>query len=86
MSIELLVHELGIEEWVVFTGHLSAHQFASHLAGADIGVSPYCGRVEYSGLKLLDYKSAGLADYCFRGKWSTGRITTWFDRLDCSSM
>ena len=34
---------------------------AAYLAQADIGVCPYCGRVEYSGLKLLDYKAAGLA-------------------------
>jgi len=60
-TIELLIHELGIENHIVLTGQLSPHQFAAHLAEADIGVSPYCGRVEYSGLKLLDYKSAGLA-------------------------
>ncbi|MDV7397278.1 glycosyltransferase family 4 protein, partial [Arthrospira platensis SPKY1] len=29
-------------------------------AQADIGVSPYCGWPEFSGLKILDYKAAGL--------------------------
>lgn len=59
-TIEQLVHNLGLEKHVIFTGHLPAQQLAVHLANADIGVSPYCGRVEYSGLKLLDYKAAGL--------------------------
>jgi glycosyltransferase involved in cell wall biosynthesis len=59
--IELLIHDLGIEEHVVLTGYLSPQQLMPYMAGADIGVSPYCGRVEYSGLKLPDYKSAGLA-------------------------
>jgi glycosyltransferase involved in cell wall biosynthesis len=56
-----LVHDLGIEQHVIFTGHLSELDYADLLAQADIGVSPYCGRVEFSGLKLLDYKAAGLA-------------------------
>jgi glycosyltransferase involved in cell wall biosynthesis len=34
---------------------------ASQLAQAHVGVAPYCNRVEFSGLKLLDYKAAGLA-------------------------
>jgi alpha-maltose-1-phosphate synthase len=60
-TIEQMIHELRIEDQVVLPGYLSPQQFATYLAGADIGVSPYCGRVEYSGLKLLDYKAAGLA-------------------------
>lgn len=59
--IKQMVHDLGIRDHVVFTGSLSPVEFAPYLSNADIGVSPYCGRVEYSGLKLLDYKSAGLA-------------------------
>ncbi len=31
------------------------------LAAADIGLSPYCGWPEYSGLKIFDYKAAGMA-------------------------
>lgn len=56
-----LIKHLNIGDFVTFTGQLSAKEFALLLAEADIGVSPYCGRVEFSGLKLLDYKAAGLA-------------------------
>ncbi len=56
-----LAQELGIEALVEFPGHLSAQEFAPVLARSDIGLSPYCGWREYSGLKLLDYKAAGLA-------------------------
>lgn len=52
-------HELG--DFVKLTGNLDLSEVAQYLKNADIGVSPYCGRAEYSGLKLLDYKSAGLA-------------------------
>lgn len=55
------IRELDLENRVTLTGYLSLEETARHLAKADIGVSPYCGRVEYSGLKLLDYKAAGLA-------------------------
>jgi glycosyltransferase involved in cell wall biosynthesis len=40
---------------------VNIHQVADYLAQADIGVAPYCGWMEYSGLKLFDYKAAGLA-------------------------
>jgi glycosyltransferase involved in cell wall biosynthesis len=50
-----------LQENVAFTGQISLPQAAYHLAQADIAVSPYCGRDEFSGLKLLDYKAAGLA-------------------------
>jgi len=60
-EIKKLVSELALEDNVILTGHLTPQEFAFHLAEADIGVAPYCGRVEYSGLKLLDYKAAGLA-------------------------
>lgn len=63
--------ELGtVERMIVehkLTAHVSLHGFlrigeaAPILASCEIGLSPYCGRVEYSGLKLLDYKAAGLA-------------------------
>jgi len=46
---------------VVFTGSLSAEEYGPLLARSDIGVSAYCGWREYSGLKLLEYKAAGLA-------------------------
>ena len=46
---------------MTFTGKLKATDYAPYLAGADIGVSPYCGWPEYSGLKIFDYKAAGLA-------------------------
>ena len=56
-----LVKDLGLARIVEFTGNLSAAEYAPYLANADIGVSPYCGWQEYSGLKLFDYKAAGLA-------------------------
>ncbi|MCA9971781.1 MAG: glycosyltransferase family 4 protein, partial [Anaerolineales bacterium] len=52
---------LGVSDCVTFTGHVGLAQLADYLAAADMGVSPYCGRAEFSGLKLLDYKAAGLA-------------------------
>lgn len=60
-SCQELVQSSGIEMSVKFTGQLSAEQYAPYLASADIGVSPYCGWKEYSGMKLFDYKAAGLA-------------------------
>jgi glycosyltransferase involved in cell wall biosynthesis len=56
-----MVDDLGLKEMVEFTGSLTAEQYAPYLAKSDIGVSPYCGWKEYSGLKLFDYKAAGLA-------------------------
>jgi len=53
--------DLGLDRFVTFTGRLKAEEYAPHLAGSDIGVSPYCGWREYSGLKIFDYKAAGLA-------------------------
>jgi len=55
------IQELGLQDYVTLPGQLDIHQVAHQLAGADIGVAPYCGWMEYSGLKLFDYKSAGLA-------------------------
>ncbi len=56
-----LVNKLSLEQSVTFTGQIPARDYAPILAGADIGVSPYCNWIEYSGLKLFDYKAAGLA-------------------------
>jgi glycosyltransferase involved in cell wall biosynthesis len=56
-----LVAELKIEPNVTFLGHLPPEKYAPVLANADIGLSPYCGWREYSGLKILDYKASGLA-------------------------
>jgi glycosyltransferase involved in cell wall biosynthesis len=60
-KIEQLLRDLDLQQHVIVTGWVSPQQYAEYLANADIGVSPYCGRVEFSGLKILDYKAAGLA-------------------------
>jgi glycosyltransferase involved in cell wall biosynthesis len=60
-NVRALAEELHFDERVTFTGQLPVSQLPQHLSQADIGVSPYFGRVEYSGLKILDYKAAGLA-------------------------
>lgn len=54
------ISQLGLEDNVTLTGYLPVTEAATLLANSDVGISPYCGRVEYSGLKLLDYKAAGL--------------------------
>jgi len=54
------VAELQLTDRVTLAGHLNMAQCAPLLAAADIGVSPYCGWPEFSGLKILDYKAAGL--------------------------
>jgi len=56
-----LVAKLGLGTIVTFTGRLRPAEYAPLLADADIGVAPYCGWPEFSGLKLFDYKAAGLA-------------------------
>ncbi len=55
----LAEHDLGAH--VTLHGFLPIGEAATILADCEIGLSPYCGRAEYSGLKLLDYKAAGLA-------------------------
>jgi glycosyltransferase involved in cell wall biosynthesis len=60
-NITSLVHDLNLDPYITFTGQLPADQLAECLKKADIGLSVYQGREEYSGLKLLDYKAAGLA-------------------------
>lgn len=59
-SVRERVRDDDLEALVTFTGHLGPDQVAERLSHADVAVSPYCGRVEFSGLKLLDYKAAGL--------------------------
>ena len=58
---ERLVREHRLDDFVTFAGQLAPDQYAGLLAQADIGVSPYCGRTEYVGMKLIDYKAAALA-------------------------
>jgi len=55
-----LTSQLGLSERVEFLGQLADREYAVHLARADIALSPYWRRPEYSGLKLFDYKAAGL--------------------------
>lgn len=60
LEAQQLTDRLGIKNIVTFTGHCSQAQYGPMLANADIGVSPYCGWPEFSGLKIFDYKAAGL--------------------------
>jgi glycosyltransferase involved in cell wall biosynthesis len=60
-DVERLIAEYKLERYVTLHGFLGIQQAAAVLGRCEIGLSPYCGRVEYSGLKLLDYKAAGLA-------------------------
>ncbi len=60
-AAQQLTHGLGLQGLVDFPGHMAPAEFGPALASADIGLSPYCGWREYSGLKILDYKAAGLA-------------------------
>jgi glycosyltransferase involved in cell wall biosynthesis len=57
---QTMVSRLGLGEVVTFAGHRTPAEYAPLLAAADVGVSPYCGWPEFSGLKVLDYKAAGL--------------------------
>ncbi len=51
----------GLDDRIKFTGQLTFQEYAPILSQSQIGVSPVCGRNEYSCLKLFDYKAAGLA-------------------------
>jgi glycosyltransferase involved in cell wall biosynthesis len=57
---QALAARFGLDEVVSFEGHRKPAEYAPMLASADVGVSPYCGWPEFSGLKVLDYKAAGL--------------------------
>jgi len=61
IEITELIHSYKLEDHITLTGQLNINQVVNYLAESDIGVSPYCGWMEFSGLKLFDYKSAGLA-------------------------
>ena len=65
-EIERLIAEYRLAPHVTLHGFLRIDQAAPILGRGEIGLSPYCGRVEYSGLKLLDYKAAGLGYHCLR--------------------
>jgi glycosyltransferase involved in cell wall biosynthesis len=56
-----LAAKLNLNGELTLTGHLGQAQYAPLLAGADVGLAPYVGWPEFSGLKVLDYKAAGLA-------------------------
>jgi glycosyltransferase involved in cell wall biosynthesis len=60
-EVKLLIKQHNLNEFVTFAGQLPLNKFAPILANADIGVAPYCGWFEYTGLKLFDYKASGLA-------------------------
>jgi glycosyltransferase involved in cell wall biosynthesis len=55
-----LAEKLHLNGELTLAGHQTAAQYAPLLAGADVGLAPYCGWPEFSGLKILDYKAAGL--------------------------
>jgi glycosyltransferase involved in cell wall biosynthesis len=59
-EIEHQIAAHSLEHKVTLHGFLAIDQAAPILARCEVALSPYCGRVEYSGLKLLDYKAAGL--------------------------
>ncbi len=60
-KIVSLIQEESLDMAISLTGALTMRETAIQLARADIGLAPYCGWSEFSGLKLLDYKAAGLA-------------------------
>jgi glycosyltransferase involved in cell wall biosynthesis len=60
-ELEKLSTDLHLERHITFTGHLPMSELLGCLRKADVGVSPYTGRQEFTGLKQLDYKGAGLA-------------------------
>jgi glycosyltransferase involved in cell wall biosynthesis len=60
VAAQSLVARLGLGDIVTFAGHRKPAEYAPMLATADVGVSPYCGWPEFSGLKILDYKAGGL--------------------------
>jgi len=56
-----LALDLGLGNHARFVGAMAPEAYAPLLAQADIGLSPYCGWSEFEGLKIFDYKAAGLA-------------------------
>jgi glycosyltransferase involved in cell wall biosynthesis len=55
-----LAQDTALADRIHFTGRLTPGEFAPILANADIAAAPYCGWPEFSGLKIFDYKAAGL--------------------------
>ena len=70
-----LTMDLDLEAHVTFGGPMPAEELAPLLAQADLGASPYCGWPEFSGLKILDYKAAGLPTIA-SGDLGAGRPAT----------
>ncbi|MFV2045722.1 MAG: glycosyltransferase family 4 protein, partial [Anaerolineales bacterium] len=60
IRMQRLAFNKGVAGSIIFIGDASVPELAEILTNADVGVSPYCGRVEFSGLKIFDYKAAGL--------------------------
>jgi glycosyltransferase involved in cell wall biosynthesis len=60
-QVEQAIAQYKLAPHVTLHGFLPIERAADILSRSEIGLSQYCGRVEYSGLKLLDYKAAGLA-------------------------
>ncbi len=60
-NLEKLAAELELGDRLTFAGHVPMSELGRLLARADVGLSLYDGREEFNGLKILDYKSAGLA-------------------------
>lgn len=60
-QIDEEIAALGLVNRVSRVGHVGPRALADLLSRCDVGVSLYTGRAEFSGLKILDYKGAGLA-------------------------
>jgi glycosyltransferase involved in cell wall biosynthesis len=60
-ALEDRARALGLAERVHFPGYLPTADLAECLSRHHVGVCLYTGRAEFTGLKLLDYKAAGLA-------------------------
>jgi glycosyltransferase involved in cell wall biosynthesis len=60
-ALKQLAIALNMRGRITFAGVLAPGALAEVLRVCDVGVSLYSDRPEYRGLKLLDYKAAGLA-------------------------
>lgn len=60
-DLRTLATDLDVDDAVTFAGYVAGDALAGLLTQADLAASPYCGRDEFTGLKLYDYKAAGLA-------------------------
>jgi glycosyltransferase involved in cell wall biosynthesis len=62
-SVRELAKELGVADFIVFTGYLSGHQLLSHMCSFDIGVIPDSFN-EYNAIismnKVFDYCALGI--------------------------